>query len=145
MKIYKKLAQIAYSRLRCIDSINSSSITDNIRNWKNWIDTYEDGIDYIMQNVFPYGSGIDNGCTFNYDKSYNNRIVINSGYHCMNENGYYDGWIDFTVVLTPDLELDYSLKIVGKFGKYGHVKDYLYQIFHDSFDHEYMGGKNNED
>lgn len=139
-KIYKKLAKMAYSRLRCIDSINKSNTDSNIENWKNWIDKYDDNIDYIMRDVFPHGSGIDNGCHFNFDKSVNNKLVIDSGYHCMDPNGYYDGWIDFTVTLTPDLELDYKLNIRGNFGKYGHVKDYLYQIFHDVFDTIYEGG-----
>ena len=125
-KIYKRLAKIANSRLRCLNSIK----------FPQEIENYEDEIDDIMKNIFPHGSGIDNGCTFNYEKSVNNRLVINSAYHCMNENGYYDGWVDFIVVLTPDLELDYTLNIRGNFGKYNHVKDYLYQIFHNSFDQE---------
>ena len=136
MKIYKKIATRAYSRLRCIESINKSSNSDNIENWKKWADRYEDEIDTIMRNIFPHGSGIDNGCSFNYDKSINNRLVINSGYHCMNENGYYDGWVNFTVTITPDLELDYKLNIVGKFGKYTHIKEYLYELFHNSFNTE---------
>ena len=140
-KIYKALATKAYSRLRCIDSINESSNSDNIENWKKWTNRYEDEIDNIMRNHFPYGSGVDNGCTFNYEKSCGNRLVINSGYHCMNENGYYDGWVNFTVTLTPDLELDYKLNIRGNFGKYRHVKDYLYQIFDDSFSQNIGGDK----
>ena len=136
MKIYKALAQKAYSRLRCIDSINKFPDHDNVKTWKIWIDRYEDEIDDIMKNIFPHGSGVDNGCSFNYDKSCNNRLIINSGYHCMDEHGHYDGWVDFTVTLIPDLELDYKLKIKGNFGKYSHVKEYLYQIFHDSFDQE---------
>ena len=125
-KIYKRLAKIANSRLRCLESINFS----------NEIENYENEIDNIMENRLPHGSGIDNGCHFDYNKSHNNRLVINSGYHCMNEDGYYDGWVDFIVIVTPDLELDYRLSIKGNFGKYSHVKDYLYQIFHDSFDQE---------
>ena len=126
-KIYKRLAKMANSRLRCL--VDSSKFPKEIEN-------YENEIDNIMKNVLPHGSGIDDGCSFNYNKSQNNRLVINSAYHCMNENGYYDGWVDFTVVLTPDFELDYTLNIRGNFGKYGHVKDYLYQIFGDSFDQE---------
>ena len=125
-KIYKRLAKIANSRLRCLNSIK----------FPQEIENYENEINNIMKNSLPHGSGIDNGCSFNYDKSHNNRLVINSAYHCMNENGYYDGWVDFIVVLTPDLELDYTLNIRGNFGKYNHVKDYLYQIFHNSFDQE---------
>ena len=125
-KIYKRLAKMANSRLRCL---NSTKFPQEIEN-------YENEINNIMKNVLPHGSGIDNGCSFNFEKSRNNRLVINSAYHCMNENGYYDGWVDFIVVLTPSLEMDYELQIKGNFGKYSHVKDYLYQIFGDSFDQE---------
>lgn len=137
MKIYKALATKAYSRLRCIDSVNKNPTSNSVDTWKEWIDKYEDDIDNIMRNIFPHGSGIDSGCIFNYEKSYNNKIVINSGYHCMDQWGGYDGWVDFTVTLNPDIELDYTLNIRGNFGKYGYIKEYLYQIFHDSFNQEY--------
>lgn len=142
MKIYKFLAKNVFSRARCIDSINKNigNVISNVESWKIWVNKYEEEIDTIMRDIFPHGSGIDSGCMLNYEKSVNNKLVINSGYHCMDDNGCYDGWVDFTVTLTPDLELDYMLNIRGNFGKYRHVKDYLYQIFYDSFDTEYVKG-----
>ena len=142
MKIYKALAQKAYSRLRCINNINKFPNSDNVKTWEIWIDEYEDEIDDIMKNIFPHGSGVDNGCTFSYEKSLNNRLIINSGYHCMDEHGYYDRWVDFTVTLTPDLEFNYTLNIRGSFDKYRHIKEYLYHLFHDSFDQEVINEKN---
>ena len=46
----------------------------------------------------------------------------------MDENGYYDGWIDFRLTVTPSLAHDFNTLITGNFGKYQDIKDYLYDI-----------------
>jgi len=50
----------------------------------------------------------------------------------MNEDGCYDGWIDFTVKVQPSLEFDFDLKITGKFGKHQDLKDHLYDLFNQA-------------
>ena len=49
------------------------------------------------------------------EKSNRNKITINSFYHVMDDNGFYDGWIDFQVIITPDLQHGIDLQIKGKF------------------------------
>jgi len=91
----------------------------------------------IIQNVLetlPHGSGIDSDWGLS-EKSNPNKIILYNSYHCMNENGMYDGWIDFTVTVTPSLIHDYDIKVTGNFSqrnyKYSDIKDYLAQIMYE--------------
>ena len=44
----------------------------------------------------------------------------------MNDAGYYDGWISFRVVITPNLVGGYDLNVIGNFGRnYQNIKEYL--------------------
>ena len=48
----------------------------------------------------------------------------------MDEHGFYDGWVSFKVVISSCLMFGFRLKITGKFGKYSHVKNYLYDLYY---------------
>jgi len=48
-------------------------------------------------DVLPHGSGIDGSWTIRRQK--NGKVRCYCSYHGMDENGYYDGWQDFYVVL----------------------------------------------
>ena len=47
----------------------------------------------------------------------------------MNENGYYDGWTEHTVTVTPALSGEFHLRISGR--NRNDIKD----MIHESFDH----------
>lgn len=68
----------------------------------------------IEENFLPYGSGFDAGCKISLEDSSHNKIVITSSYHKLNEDGYYDGWIDLIVTVTPSLIFDFVLTIDGE-------------------------------
>ena len=69
----------------------------------------EEMIERFINNVLPHGSGIDcdwrvMGTGFeNYysqgkiGKDNSKYVYFNNSYHCMDENGYYDGYQDFSV------------------------------------------------
>jgi hypothetical protein len=122
--VYKKLAIATAARLTC----------EKQGNWE-WFGKWEDDIKRICDDYLPHGSGIDDGCSFNFT-SRPNSLLIESGYHAMNENGYYDRWIDFTVRVTPSLAFDFDLLIKGNFGKYQDCKDSLYDLFHTALSEE---------
>jgi len=110
-------------------------LTNDINAYKNcsqiqnpWMEKWRDNISYHEENYLPHGSGIGN-CKVDIDKSSSNKVVIFSDYHVMNENGFYDGYIDFSVTIKPSLLFDFALKINGKFGKHQDIKDYLYDTF----------------
>ena len=98
-----------------------------------WEDNHSLAIHEIEMDNLPSGSGIDSGTRVNLDKTTANKLVLDSSYHCMNQDGFYDGWIDFTVIVTPSLLFDIDIDIKGNFSqrhnKYADVKDYLYDVF----------------
>lgn len=102
----------------------------------------------VLCYVLPHGSGIDSDWRIELLK--NGNIHCHNAYHCMNQDGYYDGWIDFYVklyrhrvneyrvlqgLMSGKIQVvhrkgDIDFKIVGSFhlrwNKYIDVKDYLY-------------------
>ena len=77
--------------------------------WKailDWMDNMQERANkHILANL-PHGSGIDGTWLshIEYKKvsrfSYRmHNLVCTNAIHCMNENGYYDGWIDFSVII----------------------------------------------
>jgi hypothetical protein len=121
-KVYQKIASTVQALKNCIDSNN-----------EEWHDKHLESIKRIEKDFLPSGSGIDSGCQIDIQKSLQHKIVINSGYHIMNQNGYYDGWIDFKVIITPSFQ-DFNLKIIGPFSKLKDpsLKEYLEDIFSTS-------------
>lgn len=131
-KLYQEIACLIIARDNCLKS--------NPVN-QEWFDKHTDNLEYIERNILPSGSGIDSGCKFNLQKSTRNKIVIDSSFHCMDENGYYDGWIDFTVIIKPNLLSEIDLNIIGKFGKNQDLKDYLYETFSYELTRNYNNNK----
>ena len=117
--VYQELASSFIARENCIKVKNDT-----------WYDRHEGKIEYIINNIFPHGSGLDGKTEIIYEKCNENKLVFSSEYHCMNENGYYDEWVRFLVKVTADLSFGYKLQIVGNFGKYSHVKDYLHDLYY---------------
>ena len=124
MKTYISLARAKAARLNCIKTNN-----------KEWEEKHEETIEKIIDNL-PHGSGIDGKTEFDYENSNEERLRIYSEYHYMNENGYNDGWVNFTITIKPSLLFGYDMKIAGNFGKYADVKDYLYDTFSAALNEE---------
>lgn len=82
-----------------------------------------------LENLLPSGSGIDCGTKIDREKSTGEKIVLNVDFHCMNENGYYDGWIYLKVIVTPSLYHGFNLRVVGRDYK-GMVKDYIADTYY---------------
>jgi len=55
-------------------------------------------IKWVLNGMLPHGSGIDADWIISF-KNKSNKIYISNSYHHMNEDGYYDGWSDFTVII----------------------------------------------
>jgi hypothetical protein len=47
----------------------------------------------------------------------------------MDENGYYDGWSEHKIIITPDLVNDFNVKITGK--NRNNIKEYINSCFSD--------------
>lgn len=113
--VYASIASAIDARLTCLKTGNP------------FASRHEDIIHHICREHLPRGSGIDSGCYVDLDRSTGEHIVITFGYHCMNENGYYDGWIHYTVHVRASLFLGLSLRITGR--DYNGIKEYFYDLF----------------
>lgn len=116
MKLYQKIASTIVALKNCEKSGNSE-----------WIGRHEDTLYDIEKNILPHGSGIDAGCKINLEKSGENKIVIDVPYHCMDENGYYDGWRDYQIVIKAHLVFGFVIDVKGR--DYNGLKDYLADLF----------------
>jgi hypothetical protein len=56
-------------------------------------------------DILPHGSGFDGDWTVDTDsETYPNAIILSNGYHAMDGNGFYSGWLNFDIFIgKPDL------------------------------------------
>jgi hypothetical protein len=115
-KLYQELASSFIAYNNCVASNNTE-----------WQEKHYEVIQNLISKL-PHGSGIDGKTELNFEKSKSNKLIINSEFHVMDENGFYEGWINFSLIITPSWNgIDISIK--GNFGKHQELKDYLVEIF----------------
>ena len=101
--LYKAIANTLQAYQKCIESDN-----------KEWQDKHESRLEFLTYNYMPSGSGIDAGITLDMESSKEDKLIFNLSYHHMNDHGYYDGWTDHKLIVTPSLTSDFNLRITGK-------------------------------
>jgi len=113
--LYKRLSSTLVALRNCERSGNTE-----------WIEKHRERIKQMMGHA-PSGSGFDNGTTLDMDKSGGSKLVFNTAYHHMNEHGYYNGWTDHTVTVTPSFD-GFDLKISGR------NRNDIKEMMHDTFE-----------
>jgi len=73
-----------------------------------------------LESMLPRGSGIDNGTTV--VECTPTRVILECGFHHMNEHGYYDGWTHHRITITPTFA-GIVVKVSGK--DRNQIKEYL--------------------
>ena len=96
-----------------------------------WERRHYDRLKTLCQNGLPHGAGIDNTHPeelhgLNVEQSNATRLVIHLEYHHMNDVGYYDGWTDHRVVVSPRFD-GLDVRISGR--NRNDVKDYLADVY----------------
>lgn len=114
--IYQEISSL----LQAIENCTKSNNTE-------WQSRHEDTINTLCKEFMPSGCGIDCGTKLDWNKSQPERIVFNVPFHHMDENGFYDGWTDYTVIVKPSLADGFDLRIKGK--DRNCLKDYLAEIY----------------
>lgn len=110
--LYKALAQAISAISRCNPE---------------WSEKYRDHLESFERNHLPHGSGFDAGCKVDLDKSTPDKIYIDFSFHHMDLNGFYCGWTDHTVKITPSLQFDFEIKITRN-----RIDDSTLDYFHDT-------------
>jgi len=107
----------------------ASAISAMPRDWA------EERLNLIEREYLPSGSGLDTGCKILVEESHKDRIVIQTEFHHMNEVGYYDGWTQHKIIVTPSLIYGFDLRITGR-DRNG-IKEYLGQLFDHALSQEF--------
>lgn len=115
---YSKLANLFVAHENCQKSGN-----------KEYLDIHYDKLEEFVENYLPHGSGFDKGVKFLWDESNRNKLVFSADFHHMNEGGYYDGWTEHKVIITPDLLFGYNIKVTGR--NKNNIKEYVSGCFSD--------------
>ena len=105
---------------------------ENCRRTNNseWLARHRETIETLVANHMPSGSGIDSGTKFDFDASSPNKLVFLTSFHHMNDGGIYDGWTEHSVIVTPDLAMEFGLKVTGR--DRNDIKAYLGEIYNEA-------------
>lgn len=118
--LYSELATAVAARRNCAQTVNGMP--------KNaeWFDKWSDRIDELM-DLMPSGSGFDSGTKIDLDASHAEKLVFTTAYHHMNDAGYYDGWTEHTITVTPSFAFKCNIRISGR-NRNG-IKEYIADTF----------------
>jgi hypothetical protein len=112
MKRFKAIYDVSIALENCIQSNNL-----------DWEGIWSERIKKIMETA-PSGSGFDSGTQL--DSVQKNKIVFTTAFHHMNDAGYYDGWTEHKVIVTPDFSC-IDIKVTGR--NRNDIKDYIEEVF----------------
>jgi hypothetical protein len=118
VKTYQKIASLLQAIINCEKSNN-----------QEWLYNHRQTIDELMKNA-PAGSGFDSGTSLDFLKSTPEKLVFNTAFHHMGENGFYDGWSKHEVIITPSLAFGFNIRVTGR--DRNEIKDYIAEMM-DSF------------
>jgi len=120
--IISTLSTAIAARKNCAGSNNGTFNSDGKQEWfEKWTERIKELVDML-----PSGSGIDNGTEIDLNASHADKIVLYTAFHHMNDGGYYDGWTEHTITVTPAFS-GISLRISGR--DRNQIKDYLYETY----------------
>ena len=107
----------------CVRILKSDYIQPHQQAWKV---KAQEKLDKVLDSL-PSGSGIDNGTKIDFDKSSEDKIVLEVGFHHMNDHGYYIGWTHHVLTVTPSFNFGPNIKIAGP--NKNQIKDYLGEVY----------------
>lgn len=128
-KVYQAIASRVSAIVNCNATLdNLSSANQACERASEWITKHTEKIEEIVKNHLPSGSGFDSGTKFEFDKSNPNKLVFKADFHHMDDNGFYCGWSEHEVIITPDFVGEFKMKITGRDRR--QIKDYIGDTFH---------------
>ncbi len=98
-----------------------------------WLARHAETIMELVDKYLPHGSGFDSGTTFEFVASKPNRLVFTTSYHHMDDSGGYCGWTYHDVIVTPDLQSGFNLRVTGLNKR--DIKDYIGEYFYNCLSH----------
>jgi hypothetical protein len=80
-----------------------------------------------LESELPRGSGFDSGSKFLWDESTREKLIFTTDFHHMNEGGFYDGWTQHRITVTPCF-YGFNIKVSGS--NRGDIREYISDCFH---------------
>lgn len=99
-----------------------------------WESRHRERIAAIEKHYLPSGSGFDRGSVLDIDGSTDDRLVIHTSFHHMNEHGFYDGWTEHRVTVRASLVFGIDVSVSGR--NRGDIKEYLAETIGESLRRE---------
>ena len=99
-----------------------------------WRRRHTETIVELVDKYLPHGSGFDSGTTFEFPASKPNRLVFTTSYHHMDDFGGYCGWTYHNIIVTPDLQSGFNLRVTGLNKR--DIKDYIAETFYECLSRE---------
>jgi hypothetical protein len=91
-----------------------------------WAGKHAEQISTLVREHMPSGSGFDSGTQMDCEQSHAEKLVFTTSFHHMDDNGYYCGWTDHTVTVTPSFS-GFNLRVSGR--NRNDIKDYIHDAF----------------
>jgi hypothetical protein len=97
-------------------------------------------IENMIRKVLPSGSGFDGEWGIEMDLT-KGLVKCSSTFHCMNENGYYDGWCNFNVTIKlGDAEYwrltfcsDADRRLAAKYDLRDYIEQTIWEAFYEMY------------
>lgn len=86
-----------------------------------------------LAKYLPSGSGFDAGSEL-LEESTPGKLIIQADFHHLCDNGYYVGWSEHKVIVTPSLAWGFDIKVTGRDRR--QVKEYIADTFHHALSRE---------
>jgi len=95
--------------------------------WYNKFDPEFPDREMVLFDEIPHGSGLDGDHIISKKGS---SWIVDSGFHPMDENGFYREWIDFKLTIPTNNPMEFTIKFKNKklAEKFGLI-DYLEDLF----------------
>ena len=91
-----------------------------------WANKHAETISALVRDHMPSGSGFDTGTSLDCIESHAEKLVFTTSFHHMNDGGYYDGWTEHTITVTPSFS-GFNLRISGR--NRNDIKNYIHDAF----------------
>jgi len=98
-----------------------------------------DGGQETIANNLPHGSGIDGKWHYSENSSH---WLFHNFYHCMDDNGMYCGYADFTIKVKKSFPVRgewWTLQFNGDNSQYLNKKHYLRDYLEDTIQYDFEG------
>lgn len=115
---------IQYTVIR--ELANKCQAWHNCLSGDEWRKRHADDIKWLEKQFLPSGSGFDSGSSVIIEESGNDKVVIHTEFHHINDNGFYDGWTSHSVIVKPAFH-GVNIRITGK--DRDQIKDYIHETF----------------